>query len=269
MEINGKVVVITGSTRGIGLAMARACAAKGAKIVISSRRENLVKEVVNSLSEKGYTVVGIPADVEEPADLEKLKQYAIEKYGKIDVWINNAGLSGGYRYIDEISEEEISKIITVNITGTIFGCRLIIPYFIKNNGGIVINLGGMGSRGEVAPYLAVYAATKSAVSSITRSLAKEYKKYPVSINSFIPGMVATDFFSDMKIGPKLESKVNNIGYARKAFEIPINKVGEFITRLITQKPGKTTGKQYSLLKGFRLFRGIILISWFGMTGKLK
>lgn len=84
-------------------------------------------------------------------------------------------------------------VINVNLTGTLIACKLILAYFTKNNGGIVINMGGRGSNGNASPFLTTYAATKAAVVSLTKSLAKEYKGYPVSINAVVPGMVATDF----------------------------------------------------------------------------
>lgn len=269
MKLKNKVIVITGSTRGIGLAIAKACAGEGGNVVICSRRKSAVTETCKSFIREGFNVSGLSVDVTIQSDIEKLLQHTVDTFGGVDVWINNAGLSGGYRFLDDIPDEEILKIVKVNIIGTLLACRLIIPYFIANKGGILINLGGKGSRGEAAPFLTTYAATKAAVNSITKSLAQEYKNYPVSIHSVIPGMVKTDFYKDMKVSLGLINQAKSVPYALKAFGVPIDIVGKYIAQIAAQKPGKVTGKQYSLFKGFRLMRGIGLMTWYRITGKLR
>lgn len=96
------------------------------------------------------------------------------------MWINNAGLSAGMRFFDELSEEEIKEVVDVNIVGVMQASLIIIPYFIRKGKGILINMGGLGSKGEKSPHLTSYAVTKAAVASFTKNLAEEYKKYPIS-----------------------------------------------------------------------------------------
>ena len=159
MKLKDKVIVITGSTRGIGRAIAEACAKEGAKIVICSRQESAVKETYETFKQQGFNVSGVIVDVSIQSDLEKLLQHAIETWGRVDVWTNNAGLSGGFRHLDEMSAGEITAIIDVNLTGTLQACRIIIPYFIQQGGGILINMSGKGGRGDASPFLTTYAAT--------------------------------------------------------------------------------------------------------------
>ena len=270
VKLKDKVAVITGSTRGIGRAVAEAYAKEGAKVVICSRHESAVKEICKSLVEQGFSVSGVTADVSLQTDLEKLFQHAIESWGKIDVWINNAGLSGGMRVLADIGEEEITSIINVNFTGTLKACRMIIPYFIQQGSGILINVSGRGGhRGEASPFLTTYAATKAAVTSLTKSLAKENKAHTISIHSVIPGMVATDFYNDIKTSPDLAASANSLPYVLRALGVPSNVVGRFFVRIAAQEPGKVTGKVYSVLSGARLIRGITLLMWYRMTGKIK
>ena len=269
MKLENKVIIITGSTRGIGRAIAESCGKQGGKIVICSRREEAVNETVDTLKKKGINISGITADVSKGTDLEKLLQHSIDQWGKVDVWVNNAGLSSGMRAIHELHEQEIKDVINVNLTGTLIACKLILDYFIKNNGGIVINMGGRGSNGNASPFLTTYAATKAAVVSLTKSLAKEYKEYPVSINAVVPGMVATDFYRDIKIGADQEDNLESIPYVLKAFGVPAEEVGDFFTEISAQQPGKVTGKTYNLLKGGRLARGIGLMMYYRATGKIK
>ena len=269
MKLKDKVIVITGSTRGIGRAIAEACAKEGAKVVICSRQESAVKETYETFKQQGFNVSGITADVSIQGDLEKLLQHTIETWGRVDVWINNAGLSGGFRPLDELSAEEITAIIDVNLTGTLQGCRIIIPYFIQQGGGILINMSGKGGRGDASPFLATYAATKAAVTSLTKSLAQENKTHPISIHSVIPGMVATDFYKDMQTSPELAARAQSMPYVLKAFGVPIDVVGRFFAQIAAQEPGKVTGKSYSLLSGWRLIRAIGLMMWYRATGKIQ
>ena len=269
MKLKGKVVVITGSTRGIGRAIARSCAQQGARVIISSRKESAVKETCETFQKENFKVSGIKADVAVNADLIKLFKHSLETWGKIDIWINNAGLSAGMRFFDELSEEEVKEIVDVNITGTMQASRIIIPYFIKQKKGILINMGGMGSKGEKSPHLTAYAATKAAVASFTRNLAEEYKGNPISIHMIIPGMVETDFYNDIKVSPKLTEDLQNLPYALEAFGVPIEEVGKLCVEIAAQEPGKVTGKTYSLLRGKRLMRGIALMIWYRLSGKMK
>ena len=242
---------------------------RGARVIISSRKESAVHETCESFQKENFKVSGIKADVTVNTDLVKLLNYAVETFGQIDVWINNAGLSAGMRFFDELSAAEIKEIVDVNITGTMLASRIIIPYFIKQGKGILINMGGMGSKGEKSPHLTAYALTKAAIASFTRNLAEEYKGYPVSIHMLIPGMVKTDFYHDIKVSPKLTKDLQNLSYALEAFSVPIEEVGNSCADIITQEPGKDTGKTYSLLRGTRLMRGIGLMIWYRLSGKMK
>ena len=269
MKLKDKVVVITGSTRGIGRAIARTCAQQGARVIISSRKESAVKETCETFQKENFKVSGIKANVAVNADLIKLFNYALETWGQIDVWINNAGLSAGMRFFDELSDEEIKEIVDVNITGTMLASRIIIPHFIKQGKGILINMGGMGSKGEKAPHLTAYALTKAAVASFTKNLAEEYKGHPISIHMVIPGMVKTDFYNDIKVSPRLNEDLQRLPYALEAFSVPIEEVGKSCADIAAQESGKDTGKTYSLLRGKRLMRGIGLMIWYRLSGKMK
>ncbi len=269
VTLTEELVVVTGASRGIGRAIVRSCAQQGARIVICSRKESAVKETCETFQKENFKVSGIKANVAVNADLIKLFNYALETWGQIDVWINNAGLSAGMRFFDELSEEEVKEIVDVNITGTMQASRIIIPYFLKQGKGILINMGGMGSKGEKAPHLTAYALTKAAVASFTRNLAEEYKGYPVSIHMVIPSMVETDFYNDIKVSPKLNKDLQNLPYALEAFGVPIEEVGKLCADIVAQEPGKNTGKTYSLLRGKKLMRGIGLMIWYRLSGKMK
>jgi glucose 1-dehydrogenase len=249
------VVVITGSTRGIGRAIAEACAKAGYKVVISSRKTENVKQAIVDFRSAGLEVSGIAVDVASAEDLERLKEFALQTYGSIDVWINNAGISGGYRTIQEMKPEEIQEVIDTNLTGTFNACRLLIPYF-RERGGMILNLSGRGGSGKAAPYQAPYAATKAAVMSLTLSLAAENKNYKISINCVMPGMVATDMFENVVTCPETERQMSILPVILKSFASPIQDVQKLFVELCAQEPGKHTGRCYSAEKPRRYLRAL-------------
>ncbi|MHB8739583.1 MAG: SDR family NAD(P)-dependent oxidoreductase [Coriobacteriia bacterium] len=193
-RLDGKVVVITGSTRGIGRVMAEACADAGATVVVSSRTASAVEATVAVLQGRGAKVSGIPCDVADPTALEALLAHAVATHGSVDVWVNNAGVSLGLRTHVDTTPDEIRSIVDINLVGTMMASRMVVPYFIGHGGGVLINVSGRGGKGDAAAYTAAYAATKAGVMVFTRSLAAEHRSDPVSILVFMPGMVDTDFY---------------------------------------------------------------------------
>jgi len=267
-QLNNKVIVITGSTRGIGKAIAAACGEVGASLVICSRNEANVNQTVSEFTEKRYQVTGIAADVSRMDELKKLRDHAIEKFGKIDVWINNAGVSTGYRLLEHVPDETIRNIAEINLTAVMLACKMILPYFKKQGQGILINMSGRGGHSDHAAFMAPYTATKAAITTFTKSLAEENAGHTISIHSVVPGMVKTDFFEDIETDEEGRDALKSLPWIFRAFGISTEEVGKFFVKLAAQEPGKVTGKNYYLLKGFRLFRGIMLVSWFKLTGKI-
>ena len=267
--LTGKVIVVTGSTRGIGRSIAEACAAAGADVVVSSRSADAVDETVHSLEERGMACSGVTCDVSSERDVRALFDHALETRGRIDVWVNNAGISQGYRPFDELSDAEIAEIIDINLTGTALGCRIALGYF-REHGGVLLNMAGRGFRGEATPHTAAYAATKAAIASLTRSLAAENRDRPdVHIHALVPGMVATDFYRSIKTSPRLETTRGNVDLALNAFGVPLDEVGRRTAEFLAGPAWRSTGEIVNLLHGTRLARGIALMAWYGMTGRMK
>lgn len=269
VKLTDRVIVVTGSTRGIGRAIAEACAREGARVVVSSRHEEAVRAAVEAMTREGLKVSGRVADVALPEDLDRLLQHAVDRWERVDVWINNAGLSAGLRPVDEMAPEEIQEIVDTNLTGTILACRLVIPYFVQQGGGILINMSGRGGRGDATPFTAVYGATKTAVTGLTRSLAQENKDQPISIHVVLPGMVATDFYRDIKVSPRLTATGQSMPYVLKAVGGPVEEVARLFVEIAAQEPGKVTGKTYSVFKGGRMMRAMAQLMWYRATGKIK
>jgi len=269
VSVAGKVVVITGGTRGIGLAVAEECARTDAQVVVCGVSEERLAAAVQRISAAASTpAAGIVADVSDFASVERLREFALERFGGIDVWFNNAGISLGYHPVDEQPAEDLARIVNTNLTGHIFGCRAILPYF-REHGGYLMNMAGRGYRGEATPHTAIYAATKTAIVSLTRSLAAENKNISnLSINALVPGMVGTDFYRDLSVSPRLEKTKDNWRFALDAFGVPLETVAVEGARLLGEEPGKRTGEVISLLTTSRTMRGVAMMAWFSMTGKM-
>jgi NAD(P)-dependent dehydrogenase (short-subunit alcohol dehydrogenase family) len=221
------------------------------------------------LEHAGARCTGVAGNVSHPEYVQRIFDHAIAEHGAIDVWFNNAGLSGGFRPLDELSCDEILDIVDVNVAGTMLACRTVIPY-LRDRGGIVVNLCGRGSRGEVAAFGAAYAATKSAIASLTRSIAAENKDAErLTVCGLLPGMVATDFYSDMTVSPRLADKVDNVFIALDAFGAGLDEVGELAVRLATQQPGAGSGTIHSVITRGRAMRGVFKLMRARMSGRMK
>lgn len=266
----GKVVVITGSTRGIGRAMAEACAREGATVVVSSRKAAAVDATVVELEASGAAVTGIVCDVSVDSDLEALLAHAIETCGHVDVWVNNAGISLGMRRHVDTTPEDMRRIVGINLIGTMVASRIVVPYFIDRGKGVLINVSGRGGRGDAAAFTAAYAATKAGVMVFTKSLAAEHKADPVSVLAFMPGMVDTDFYGEaMEVSPDLADLASNIRVVLDAIGTPIELVGPALVEAALTTPGQGTGRVHSVSGGARRMAGGFKLMWARMTGRMK
>jgi len=267
-----KVVVVTGSTRGIGFAIARSSAQAGARVVVNSRSQESVDRALAQLREQvpGATFSGFAANIGHSWEVEALMSHAIMAHHGIDVWFNNAGVSNGYRPLTEESAEEIHDLVTINVIGTMYGAKYLIPYF-REHRGYLMNMAGRGWKGEGPPWTTAYAASKAAVASLTRSLSAENRDCDrISINAFVPGMVDTDFYRDeMVVSPRLAHTSDNVRLALDAFGVPVEQVGRRAAELIAETPGKTTGKVFTMVTPGRRIVGGAKMAWWGMTGRLK
>lgn len=268
--LSGKVVVITGSTRGIGRAMAEACARAGGTVVVSSRTASAVAETVSALRALGASASGIACDVAVDDDLAALLAHAVETHGGVDVWVNNAGISLGMRRHVETSPAEMRRIIAINLTGTMVASRMLVPYFIERGAGVLINVSGRGGRGDSAAFTAAYAATKAGVMVFTTSLAAEHKADPISVLVFMPGMVDTDFYGEaMEVGEDLTDLAGNIRIVLDAIGTPIELVGPKLVEAACTPPGSETGTVKSASGGGRMMMGGFKLMWARLTGRMK
>jgi len=182
------VIILTGAASGIGRETAILLAKEGAKLVISDINEDGLNETLKLIEKEGKTAEKMKVDVSKPEDIKNMIEHTYKKYGKIDVLINNAGVVR-VGPIDEFSDEDYDLLINVNLKGTYYGCKFIVPYFKKQGYGNIINLASVAAHiGQVNH--ACYCSTKAGVLAITKALALELAPYNIRVNSVSPG--ATD-----------------------------------------------------------------------------
>ncbi len=188
-----KVVVVTGSTRGIGFGLAQAFAARGCRVVVNGRSQAAVDAALARLASiaSGGAHVGCAGDVANRADVERLWDTAAELTGNVDIWINNAGLITPRRTFHELDFGQVRKVVDVNLTGTMACCHVAIAGMLRQGGGDLYNFEGFGSDGMIRPGLTTYGTTKRALRHFTRSLEREYQGSVVRIGTISPGIVAT------------------------------------------------------------------------------
>lgn len=193
-----KTVVITGSTKGIGLGLAREFLKRECSVVISSRNRDRLEQAVNNLKETfgSDRVMGHSCDVTDSSQVQALWNAAKKKFGKVDIWINNAGITNTTRPLKELDTTEISPIINTNITGLIYGCQIALQGMTEQGFGQIYNMEGHGSDDRKLPGLTIYGTTKRAVRYFSEALIDEVEGTPVQAGMLSPGIVLTDFILD-------------------------------------------------------------------------
>lgn len=196
-KLAGKVAVVTGASKGIGAGIAKQLAAEGAAVVVNyaSSKEG-ADEVVNEISTHGGKAIAVHADVANKEDIEHLFAETNRTFGRLDILINNAGV---YRFaaLEDVTEEEFHREFNTNVLGIILATREAVKYF-SDEGGSIINIGSTVTS-LTPPTTVVYAATKGAVSTITRVLAKELGSKKIRVNSINPGGVETEGFHTLGV----------------------------------------------------------------------
>jgi 3-oxoacyl-[acyl-carrier protein] reductase len=189
-ELTGKVAIVTGASKGIGAAIARRLAAAGASVVVNyaSSREG-ADRVVAEIAGKAGKAIAVKADVSKAADVQRLFDATKKAFGSLDVLVNNAGVYG-FAPLEEVTEDEFHREFNINVLGVLLASREAMKYF-GPDGGSVINISSIASRSP-SPTAVVYSATKGAVDTITRVLAKELGPKKIRVNAINPGGVETE-----------------------------------------------------------------------------
>lgn len=194
-NIKGKVVAITGASSGMGKVIAIELAKNGAKVVLGARRAEQLQKLVEEIKSEGGEATFVQIDVKNKADLVRLVNTAVEQYGKLDVIVNNAGISQLSR-IDELDVDGWEEMIDINFKGVLYGMAAAIPVFKQQESGHIVNI--ISTSGiKIVPMQGVYAGTKNAVRTIAEAFRQE-SDGTIRITGISPGVVKTDFADNIK-----------------------------------------------------------------------
>jgi len=212
--LKGKVVLITGGTRGIGFETVRVFKENHAEVVLFGSKEESVSRAITQLKDEGYEVTGYYPDLTNYEEIEKVIKETIAKYGRIDVLINNAGISANKK-IEETTPEEFAQIMNLNVNAIFNMTKAVVPYMKQQKSGVILNTSSMVSiYGQ--PAGVGYPTSKFAVNGITKSLSRELASFNIRVNAVAPGIIKTDMVSALKeeqIAPLIKS-------------IPLGRIGE-------------------------------------------
>ena len=226
MELKGKNVFITGSTRGIGLAMAHKFASLGANIVLNGRRE-IDEVLVSEFSDYGVQVIPISGDVSDSTDAKRMVEEAIEKLGSVDILVNNAGITKD-KLMLKLTEEDFEQVLKVNLVGAFNMTQAVLKTMSKARQGAVINVSSVvGLIGNVGQ--ANYAASKAGLIGFTKSVAREVAARNVRVNAIAPGMIESDM-TDVLSDKVKEATLAQIPMKRFGNTSEVAEVAAFLAR---------------------------------------
>ena len=209
MKLAGRNAIITGANRGFGFEIAKKFVEEGASVAICGRYAGQVEHAVDALRKLSLpqqTIIGVPLDVSKEENVRSMIDTALDKMGRIDVVVNNAGVYGPKGLIEDVNSEEWVDAIHINLLSVFFMCKGILPHMKKNNSGKIINLSGGGATAPL-PRISAYAASKAAVVRLTETLAEECREYAIDINAVAPGALNTRLLEEiLESGPDVVGK---------------------------------------------------------------
>lgn len=248
-SLEGKVAIITGSSKGIGKSMAKGLAEKGARVVISSRSQEACDEVVKEFTEAGLKAIGIACHIGREEQRQNLVDKTMEAFGRIDVLINNAAINPVYGPIEDVDPSIFDKIMEVNVKAPWALSNLVLPHMQTNKNGSIINIASVEA---LTPGfgLGLYSTSKAALLMLTKNQAKEWGQHGVRANAICPGLIKTKFSAALWTNEKLLNKLER--------SIPSGRMGQpeemvgLACLLASDAGGYMTGGVYTADGGYMI-----------------
>jgi dehydrogenase/reductase SDR family member 4 len=191
-DLSGKVALVTGASKGIGRAIAELYATAGAKVVVSSRKQDAVDAVVSDIKGRGGDALAVACNVGDASDIQKLIEATLATYGTMDILVNNAAANPSFGPVVETTESSFDKIISVNVKGPFELAKKVYPILKAKKNGSVINISSIGGLRPEAG-LGIYSMSKAALISLTKVMAKEWGDDNIRVNVICPGLIKTKF----------------------------------------------------------------------------
>ncbi len=216
-RLDGKVAIVTGSSRGIGRAIAESLASNGAKVVISSRKPEACEAVASGIRAQGGDVAVIPCNISRKPEVEALVAATLKQWGRIDILVCNAAVNPAYGPLANLTDEAFDKIMGSNVKSNLWLCNLVIPGMAERGDGAVIIVSSIAGL-RASPGIGGYGISKAADFSLARNLAVEWGPRNVRVNCIAPGLVKTDFARALWEDPERLAKRNA--------DTPLRRIGE-------------------------------------------
>lgn len=215
-RLDGKVAIVTGASRGIGEAIARAYAAAGAQVVLASRKLEALEEVAQAIEEAGGEALAVAAHMGRPEEVEALVARSVDAFGGLDILVNNAATNPHFGPILTSEESHWDKTFEVNVKGYFHAARACVPWMTERGGGRIVNIASIAG---LQPHrgLGVYSVTKAAVLMLTRVLAVELASQKIQVNAIAPGLIRTRFSEALWRNEEIRSRAEE--------EIPLGRLG--------------------------------------------
>lgn len=225
MSVKGKVALITGGGSGLGEAAARVLAREGAKVAVTGRTEDEIKQVADSINHSGGEAIPVVADISDPSAMDKAVEQIVGRWSKLDIVFANAGINGLWAPIEDLTVEEWQKTININLNGTFYTIKAAAPHLKRNGGSVIITSSVNGTRIFSNTGATAYSCTKAAQVAMAKMLALELAKYRVRVNVICPGAI------ESQIDENTEKR--NVEQEKEPVEFPEGQIP-----LTDGKPGK-------------------------------
>ncbi|MGB5103984.1 MAG: glucose 1-dehydrogenase [Steroidobacteraceae bacterium] len=196
LDLEGKVVLVSGASRGIGRAIAQAFAAERCRLVLCARGREALDAVASSLAQGGTEVLAVPADLTKAAEAERVAQAALERFGTVHVLVNNVGGVGRFAAFHEISDEQWLEILHLNLMSAVRMTRVVLPAMQSQRHGRIVNIASESGI-QPDPFMPHYNAAKAAIINLTKSLSKAYARDGILVNAVSPAMTRTEIVEGM------------------------------------------------------------------------
>lgn len=267
MDLKDMIVVVTGSTRGFGYAIAESMLAAGATVVISGRSREAVDRALDGLKARGR-VSGFVLDVRDEEQVYKMVQDVVEKLGRIDVWVNNAGYSNAAGMMLDMDPQDALDMFLSNDLGLFYCTQAVMQHMLPRQQGLLVNIYGNGSFLRPATPTGLYGATKAWVTSFTRSLAKEVKGTGVQVLGFSPGMLLTDMLtSPTVVGERGREMLKNFAFVLRLLARPPKTAADALVKTIATD--RREFMEVRLFKPWTPLLGLLQIGWENLTKTAK
>ncbi len=246
MRFEGKVAIVTGSSTGIGEAMALAFGREGGSVVLAARSVDKLRSHADQIRRSGGRGLAVRTDISRPGDVEDLVQKAMQEFGQIDILVNNAAYTElSLRPFHETKPEDWDGEINTTLRGTLLCCRAVLPQMIKQGRGRIVNITTAGVK-TGSQYLSLYGACKAAVAQFTKSLAMEMAPFGILVNAVAPGMVRTGALDRVFGEDLLKTHLATQGVARLG---EAEEVARVVLFLASDEASYVTGQHWSVCGG--------------------